>query len=542
MKPDRQALLWRGLELAVLALLPVALLLRGGELALGMGSVDLQGHLWMGWHAGREGLLQTELLGWPQGLDLLPVLGGWLDVWLVGVLEGAIGLIPAYNAVIALYVFIAGLGGAALSRSLDAPRGAWVAGLLLQLDGFLLLHLQGGRPEQVGLGFVALSAAAAVRLLRLPPDAPALKALGWGALGALVLFVSWELALLTVLCLALVLPFQLRRERLRALGLGALGALALGGPWVLLFLVRAGGVRAADEGGFALETAQRASVGLLGWLAPGIGRPTWAALLCLPALPWLLRGPRRWGPLLGLAALLLLLALGPVPGLMEPGQGAPWGPFHWMQRVPLLGWFHWPERLLAGLSVLAVAAAGVAVQTAGPRWGAGLSAVLVLGAALEMGPRVPEGTYPLPLFPELAVLESLPEGAVLDLPIQPAAAHHLPYQMMQIRHERPILFNMVLDHLRDDSLDRRVESDPVLRWFRALMEPGPPPQRDWGEPELRALREQGFVVVALHQPSWPLQRWGIARKALMEELGAPLPSKGNTWLAWPLPERSEPQD
>jgi len=105
---------WRALPL----LLPGLWLLQAGrEAAFGAFSVDLAGHLWMGWSAARGPLTRTALLNWPEGLDLMPVLGGWLDVALVGGLSPALGLYGAYNLVAALYLAVAGWGGAALARA-----------------------------------------------------------------------------------------------------------------------------------------------------------------------------------------------------------------------------------------------------------------------------------------------------------------------------------------------------------------------------------------------------------------------------------------
>ena len=179
------------LELAAFLVVPILMMVNGGSESLGRATVDKSGHLWMGWHASQESPFYTELLAFPDGLDLMPVLGGWLDVLLVGVFSRFIALEPAYNLVLALYFLVAGLAGWALARALDAPRGALIAGLLLQLDGFVWMHMDGGRPEQVGLGFVALAAVALLELRRLPEDAAWWKAAllgcdgGIGALGEL---------------------------------------------------------------------------------------------------------------------------------------------------------------------------------------------------------------------------------------------------------------------------------------------------------------------------------------------------------------------
>ena len=541
------AALRRRLELAALLLVPILMLARGGRASLGRATVDKSGHLWMGWHASREAPFYTELLAFPEGLDLMPVLGGWLDVILVGFFSRFIALEPAYNLVLALYFLVAGVAAWALARALDAPRGALVAGLLLQLDGFAWIHMDGGRPEQVGLGFVALAAVALLELRRLPGDAPWWKAALLGVMGGSVLWVSWELALLTVLCTGLILPFVLRRGHLRAAGIGAAAALAVHGPWVLFFLLRTSAVREIDEGHFSLEVARRASVGLLSWLGPG-ARPTWAAMLCLLAVPFATKERRLWLPVLAGLAALFVFALGPDPGLwssnMPPGQPMPptfgvQGPFLWLQDLPVLGWFHWPDRLLAAWSVAAAAAAGVVVQRLPGRWAWGVGLGLVLLAAGEQSRQLPVTSLSAQPKPELLALDELASGAVLDFPIQPAPEHHLHYQMMQLTHGRPILFNMVLDHLSDGAVKAMVQRDPVLSWFASLMERRPPSQPEWGRAELEHLRAQGFGVVALHQRGWPKQKWLAGREALQDVLGPAQVRGERAYLAWELPQAQD---
>ncbi len=537
----------RRLELAAFLVVPILMMVNGGSESLGRATVDKSGHLWMGWHASQEAPFYTELLAFPDGLDLMPVLGGWLDVLLVGVFSRFIALEPAYNLVLALYFLVAGLAGWALARALDAPRGALIAGLLLQLDGFVWMHMDGGRPEQVGLGFVALAAVALLELRRLPQDAAWWKAALLGVMGGSVLWVSWELSLLTVLCTALMLPFVLKRGHLRAAGVAAAAALAVHGPWVLFFLLRTSAVREIDEGHFSLEVAERASVGLLSWLGPG-PRPTWAALLCLIAVPFATKDRRLWLPALAGLAMLLVFALGPDPGLwssnLPPGQPKPptfgiQGPFLWLQDLPVLGWFHWPDRLLAAWSVAAAAAAGVVVQRLPGRWAWGLGLGLVLFAAGEQSQQLPVTSQSVQSKPELVALGQMASGAVLDLPMQPAPEHHLHYQMMQLTHGRPILFNMVLDHLSDGGVKAMVQRDPVLRWFSSLMDRRPPTSPEWGRPELEALQAQGFGVVALHRRGWPQEKWQAGRAALQGVLGPARVRGEQSYMAWELPQAQD---
>ena len=512
----------------VLLVLP-AIWVLPADAAFGAFSVDLAGHLWMGWHASREALTTTTLLAAPDGLDLMPVLGGWLDVWLVGRLHAlGVPLEAAYNGVIGLYLVVAGVGGATLARAADVRWPfAWIAGVLLQCDGFVLEHLAGGRPEQVGLGFVALALGVAGLTWkdRLHP--------AWcGVLGALVLFVSWELSLLTVLALVWMAPWM-GREGWKRMGMAAGVAVVFAGWWVVLFLLRAGAIRSVDEGEFALETARRASVGLLGWFGPGQARPGWLVLASLV----LLRGRAGLGVAIGLG-LTLVLALGPGPGLIGPGEGA-WGPFAWLQQVPVLGWFHWPDRLLAVWSLAAVVCAARAVE-----WLAGRHLAMSVGAALvlvgtslgEQRMRWPHGAFRIePQEHALALAER--DGIVLDLPIQADPVHHLDYMLVQVTHGRPIVFNMVLSHLSDPSLGKRVEADPVLSWFASLQRPQAPSAPDFDADAFQGLVDAGVTTVVLHERGWPRERHDQAVDAVSVALGPPRRGPGVRWWDINIPKR-----
>jgi hypothetical protein len=534
------------LALLLLALPALWVLLARGA-AFGSFSVDLAGHLWTSWAVGRDGLLRTGVIGWPEGYDMLPALGGWLDVALVALLRCVLPLELSYDLVVAGYVVVAGLGGWLLARNLGASSGAaLVAGLLLQLDGFVLQHLTGGRPELVALGFMALFLGLAHRAWRgRCPNAPWLA----GLAGALLLLASWELSLLAGLVLVVLLPFQLWSSRPPGLGERLRGMVLVGGlialPWVGLFLARASRVRGLDEGAFWLQTASHASVGLLGWFGPGTARPGWLLLLALLALPLTLRQRHRmlgFGVLLGLA-LSLALALGPHPALWSPGPGqaASWGPFALLQGLPVLGWFHWPDRLLAVWSLAAVIAAALAVDALGRRrrWlGVLVACLLLADAGIEAGlaGRWPRGRYRIPAHAGAEQLAALAgAGAVLDLPPQPNPVNHLHYQLIQIRHGRPIRHHHHLRHLLEPGVDDGVDQQAVLSWFHALMQGGAPERGPFEVAELAQLRSAGFGFVVLHQPGWPPQRWARARDLLLESLGEPVIQQGQTWICWRLP-------
>lgn len=524
--------------------------------AFGRASADLIAHLWMGWHASREPLTRTTLLGWPDGVDLLPVLGGWLDVWVVGNLAPLVGLLPAFNGVVVAWLVVTGLGGVALARAAGASwRGAAVAGPLLQLDGFVLAHLEGGRTEQVGLGFLALAVAGALGSWR-----GTVRPVWTGLAGAALLFASWELSLLCALIGAALLPVALWATPRSGWAAGfrrgatALGvALTLAGWWVALFVSRAAGSRSLDDGTVALANAAEASVGLLGWLLPRQERASWAVLACLVALPWTLQWHRAahatrraWTGVFITLGVALIFSLGPHPGLWAPGptEGTAWGPFAMLQFLPVLAWFHWPARLLPCLGLAGVVAAALAVDRLGA-WrrtaGTAGTALLLLAALSEQhaSGRLPMAGLGLPPRPMAEALAKLPgPGAVIDLPVHRDPARHLRYQTGQLVHERPILFHHVADFLDDGAGRAQVLDDPTLRWFvQVSLSSAAPDAPDVAA--LQALRaEDGFAFVVVHNSGWERsERREAALAALERRLGPPLLETRDGRIAWELPVR-----
>lgn len=522
-----------------------------GDAAFAPFSVDLAGHLWTCWHATQESLTTTRLLAWPQGQDLLPVIGGWLDVVLAAPLVPVVGPIRSFNAVIALYLFLAGVGGYALARALRLDRGpALLAGFLLQLDGFLLHHALGGRSEQAALGLVALVFAAVLSMLCAPRW---WRAVLCGLLAALLVLASWEMALVTALgaggVWAAFLPRGERRSAaLRATGLAAAVFLLAAGPWIALFLWRTAGIRTWDEGGFSRSLAIRSSITALGWLRPGQARPAWSALLALVTLPVIVpaRHRRRMAALGGLLLISYLLALGPCPRLWQPAEPTadPWGPFALLQRLPVLGWFHWPDRLLLGFDVAAPVAAACWIHRI-RRWRPGrgripaaVLALLVLASAaweVHRADRWPRARFRmLSLVPVQALGRDPVEGAVLNLPRHTDRAVHAYDMLLQVDHGRPLRFGMHQRHLLG-------EADPLSdhalsRWAedlgRGVLSEAPVLDRE----RLAPWREAGFAFVTLSRKGMRRRAWQRARRVLEQALGPPVYFVETNWICWSLTE------
>jgi len=177
------------------------------------------------------------------------------------------------------------------------------------------------------------------------------------------------------------------------------------------------------------------------------------------------------------------------------------------------------------------------------RWLAVLLAVLTLGNAwieAEFAGRQPRGDYRLPENPGARELAELPgEGAVLDLPPQPNLVNHLRYQLVQIRHGRPVRFHHLLGHLQSSGGGDSVDRLPMVAWFRELMHGRGAERGDFTADEIAGLRAAGFGFVVLHKHGWPEHRWRRAQALLLSSLGEPVIQQSSAWICWRLPGADE---
>lgn len=531
--------------------LPVLWLATARGEVIGGPNMDLVGHLSTMLHCSMGQPFHTTMVAWPHGADLLVIVGGWLDIFLACPLVEPLGLRWAYNLVFCAYVLLAGVGGWVLARQLGASTpAAVVAGVLLQLDGFLLRNMCDGRLEQGALGLVALALAGALHCWRQRSWGAAVAT---GLAGAATVYASWELALFLALALLLLAPWIAAGERAPgALGRWALAAgvvALLAGPWALFFLERASAARDLHEGLQTVEDARIASVGLVTALAGRTaGNPATLSLLALLALPWTHRARDRW-LWIGLGLLLavgLALALGPDPGLVQAGDLGPLrglGPHAWLQGLPVLGWFHTPNRFLCLWSLAGPVAAALLLDRLAVRrrWlGPAVAVVLVIAALGEArwGGYQPHGGYHIPDFEGLQTLAAAPgEGAVLDLPEREHRLHVLPYQAMQLTHRRPIPYHMTSPLLTTQGIGEREQRNPFLRWFRAqvagvTVEP-------FAQADLEWLRAQGYGFVVLNRGVVPQQTQQRVTAAMIDALGSPMAQDADRWYCWELPQTSE---
>ena len=540
---------WTPLLLLLHAALPTYWVVNAGHRALGAFALDLTGHIWTVWHAVREPLTTTKLIGFPDGVDLMPIVGGWLDIFISAKLAPLIGLLPAFNATSLLYIWIAGIGGHVLARTMGASAGpAFIAGTLLQLDSFLLHHLLGGRTEQVGIGFIALAIAAGLQAWRAPTTR---RGVTFGTACALVVYVSWEFTFMLtffLIAMGLWLLWKDRREgAVRAWFIGIATSLVLAGPWAGLFLYRASQIRTINDDGFGEDLAIDASLPFLEFFSDTAVTPGLFVLMALAVTPWTHRSEDRTMWRFWCIALLTtwILALGPAPTLIGTPNTEPsaWAPFTWLQALPIGGWFHWPDRLLVFWSLAGTAAVGRALtylaERGRPFWQwAGLGACAVVFTATDL---YQEGRWPYAGFepPRRHVAKELRQldgpGAVLDLPVIPRDPANLRYQLLQFLHRRPIFADSYLDHLREKTAGAQVIAHPVVDWLIPKVGPPPEPPETITEEEKQVLIDLGFRFIVLHQKGLEGHRFATAREALERWFGSARFSSGD-WICWDLVE------
>jgi len=526
-----------GLRAAALALCCALLATWTGAVpwrdALGHPLGEADNHRWMWWRA------VAELSGHSGPWANLPV-GEPLPVMdpanLVFYLPGAMfDPVLGWNIAALLLVALSGVGAWALAVELGAGEGAPVAVAAGACSPFLAGVLDFGITESWGVGWLALHTALLLRFGRTGRLAAALGAgLCLGAVG----LSGWYQALFGLMVeLPLVVWAVRRGGALRLpglLGQGGLG-LAMTLPSFLAFLEQRG--LWAHRFVYAVapspppprpDWAHLPILGtdLLNLVLPRLDAdaPSKAAYLSLAVLALvalgLWRRPSRVGALLAIAALPLLLALGPWPTVAGSPVGL-LGPAGWLQRLDpdLLAVSHWYRAVGAAIPFLAAAAA-IGAAGLSPRWRR-VAVAVVIADGLLLGPtawprhRITDDTPPLLLELAARVADDAPRG-VVQLPFdngrrmfstEPARS----YDRWQIRHGLP----------RSESYEGGdavlARSDLVAGWQEAtgLASTLPPEQRTdrrvagpLTDParvaaELARLRGWGYRFVVLHRDRAP---------------------------------------
>lgn len=419
---------------------------------LGAPGGELWGHAWVQWWHGED------LPSWPSGPgDRVPGDRDWpvidpLPTALAAVLSRAIGAVAAYDLVMLVGVFGAFLGGAWLARLEDGDP--WIGGLSLALAPSFLGTLASGLTEDLALGLAAVG----LGLVGRPEVRRAL--LGGACLGVLAscgLVLAWASGMVAVGLGLWALVWHAQRRKV-AMGLvaGALTAGVLALPPALLQGARLGG-EGHRSGGFSprFEPLWRLNpwkgVDLASFFVPGRVDPGDALVRMHPGylglsllLLALCGGKSRWW-------LVLLVAMLMAPGLHLSWMGEPLGmagPAHVLRWLPFGELINHHGRLMlmgaVALSVLAARGAVTLSRRAKTPW---LRGVLLLAVGLDLGGFSPVAT-PLPTADArpLAVyvhtdFDSLPQGAVLQLPAAGPGIHFQRPLYDQRAHRRPLVLD-----------------------------------------------------------------------------------------------------
>lgn len=517
-------------------------------MALGRRTGDLVSHVWVIWNGVDGPVTRTDLVSYPVGADLLPVYGGWMHTFL-GVGAARLGAAPeaAYTVAVVLVLLGTGIGGVALARAAGATRGsAAVAGLLLQLDGWVLYNATDGRPEHAGFGPLCLALAGAVATWR--GQGGRWVPVATGLMGATVFVCGWEQALWLAVATAWLLVglgrLQPTPGAWRRISMAAGVCVLTAAPWVGTFLSRALATRSADEGAHTLHHAFDQSLVLIPWLTGPGGQPTRLALAALVAVPWLCRSrDQRLWRWLGVGLLLsVLLAMGPTLGLLRPGDLHLPGPWRLVQPLPVLGWFHSPVRLAMGVSLASVVAVAIGLDWLRARSPASWRNAAVVGAAATLLATAwaeahwaddwPRGGFKIPRRPDVraVALRSGP-GAVVELPMVREGIHAQDNQLRQLRHGRPNPGHPWLPWLVADRTPAALRLSPTLSWVSAGAEAEPPPPSSTAADTLRS---EGYRFIGLSPRMLAPAHRQRAIAALDTAFGPSMTPHNDRWMSWDL--------
>jgi hypothetical protein len=330
--------------------------------------------------------------------------------------------VPLYNAAVLLALAFGGWAFHRLALELTGnPAAGLLAGVLAAFSSHQLAHLP--HLNLLSIGWMALFLLGLFRLRDRPGLGSAMLA---GVSFALTAQSSGYYAvaavLLAVLFAAVNLRSLCRRAALAAVGGSLLLALALAGPYLKAFLElqREEGLRRAESSSELMAFRPGRDLTSRSYLYRGVlgnqGERLFPGLLSLALAFVALRRRRPESAFLGIAVLaLLLVSLGP---RLELGGGSLTLPYAWLFEIPPLDGMRHPFTFAAVATFLLalLAALGWAALPFARRASAGQAIVAL--AVLESLGRAPAVRPVAPgVPPAYEVLERLPRGPILDLPV-----------------------------------------------------------------------------------------------------------------------------
>lgn len=422
------------------------------------GTPDLPGnvaHHWMIQTRGLEAATHNRMQMFPCSIDFVVLLGFPLDVYTAWPFVAVFGRSAGFTIWQVTSLWAAGWAMAWLaSRWWRSHPAGLVAGVVYQCAPVITWGMSEGRfMEVVGAAFIPFSLGLFARgLVRGRPW----EAVAGGACMGFAALAYWFFGFFVALALGVLVLLALveRRPVLRPLSLALLGTLLVAGlPLGYTFLgasilpaidvstgsdIRIGGqlMRVADVIEFRALTL---SSMIQGHFRPG---PLAMALV--------LRGgvgmrARRWAAPLGWIVLSCWLATG--LWFMLPGGLPLPGPFHFLDHLPMLNRYWWPNRILYIASpALALLVAGGAIRLPRPSRApvvAVVLAALLLTEAFLIQRQLPvETSSNRPT--EVARVLAEREGPLLLLPIPSGELRRNMASLLdQPVHERPMVSSMM---------------------------------------------------------------------------------------------------
>lgn len=555
-----------GVYLAGVAAFLGPALASGGARVLGHPESDVWKHLWGTWWMRSELLAGrfptwTDLQNFPDGGSLYVI--DPLNALLGTVLQGWLGLVEAYNAVLAFQVLAAAMAAWALARWLTGdPRAALVAGAGYGFSPFLLSSgVSSGIAETANLAWLPLAALGLLIGLS-GRGGTALAAAGL----ALAAFGSWYFGMTAAvfgILLALwtwwrgrpPVPDPPEKPAWRGPVSACLIAAVLVLPFAVLFaqsLRGKGSLLARIDVTQRLEASSleflhrsggfKNDADLLAYVAPGKSRisnaddvdrrlkSVYAGWLILALAVVGIAKAGAWTRFWAFAgAVMLLLSTGPFLFVApDVGLPSPWNPIYMLAYHALPGFrlMHIVDRLSVGVQLCAciLAAAGLArlLPRGAAGWAAGVGAsILVLAEVALLSPVPwPIPTTPAAVPPEVRALASLPgRHGVIVLPLNRVQASLQPgeYFYWQTVHGKPMPTALTT------RFPTAMMENPLIGALYLCEDPayGVPPPAEALLPGLEALRAHGFGWILVRAPLMRPATAAKVEESLTALLGPP---------------------
>jgi hypothetical protein len=504
---------------------------------------DTLEHYWNGWWAWQalrnlQSPYHTSYLFYPAGISLVYNNLAWLHMLPWVALRPLVGGIAAYNLIFLVHLALCGLAMFLLAYDLTRNvAAAFLAGLIYECWPYRMT--QPSHPNLMSTWPIALFMLFLVRTLRRGRWQDGLLA---GASLALVAYTRWQLLIPALVVasvyLVLTLPRVLGRRPLSALALGGgVTALALAPP-ALLFVHE----YRANPADLVIESEETMmQTDLLAYVTPASRHPLLGGLtraayqryyadrgsrsefsvyvgvvaLALLGVGIGSRPRRRALPWIGMAVVLVLLALGPVlrvNGRLYPAIPMP---YRLAARLFVVRLLRGPERfnmsLALPVAVLAAYGAGYLVSRIRRRgtWAVPAFALFAGGAVFFEYLVVPFPLQPAQVSEFYSRLAAEPgDFAILNLPIDPYNSK--PYMFAQTVHQHPILQGHTSRY--PTGVFAYLDGQ---RWLRSMRQHSqvPPPQADLSR-ELAALAGDGIRYLIVHKEMLSAERWAGWRRYL----------------------------